>query len=126
MIVRVLRLTIRPSRVAAFDVLFRRQVAVMRTLPGLSYVTFARRIQADGSEDAVLFEDWNDATSLYAWVGPDLTAPRLLPGVRELVDTLEVAHFEVVGEPVAAPATAPEADDDAATAGGEASGGGAG
>jgi len=98
-IVRVLRATIRPSRVAAFDVLFRQQVALMRAQPGIAYVTFARHIQPDGGEDAVLFEDWEDAASLYAWVGPDLTAPRLMPGVRELLDSIEVAHYEVVGEP---------------------------
>jgi antibiotic biosynthesis monooxygenase (ABM) superfamily enzyme len=93
-IVRVLRVRVKPNRVAAFDALFRTQVDLIRQQPGLNYVKFARRILADGSEDAVLFEEWLDAASLYAWVGPDLTEPRLVPGVRALVEALDVAHFE--------------------------------
>jgi heme-degrading monooxygenase HmoA len=93
-IVRVLRARIKASKIAAFDAVFRSQVALIREQPGLKYVKFARRIQPDGSEDAVLFEEWEDSASLYAWVGPNLAEPRLVPGVRGLVDDLEVAHFE--------------------------------
>jgi quinol monooxygenase YgiN len=93
-IVRVLRARIKASKIAAFDAVFRSQVALIREQPGLKYVKFARRIQPDGSEDAVLFEEWEDSASLYAWVGPNLAEPRLVPGVRALVDHLEVAHFE--------------------------------
>lgn len=96
MIVRVLRARIRPGKVGAFNVLFRQQVALLKEQPGLVYVKLARRLQPDGSEDVVLFEDWQDAYSLYAWVGPDLTQPRLVPGARELIDELIVAHYEAL------------------------------
>jgi hypothetical protein len=46
----------------------------------------------------VLFEEWRDAASLYAWVGPDLTAPRLVPGARELIDELVLAHYEALAD----------------------------
>jgi heme-degrading monooxygenase HmoA len=93
-IVRVLRARIRASRIAAFDAVFRSQVALIQKQPGIKYVKFARRIEPDGSENAVLFEEWRDAASMYAWVGPDLSEPRLVPGVRALVDRLEVEHYE--------------------------------
>lgn len=101
MIVRVLRARIRASRVAAFDAVFRSQVALIRQQPGIKYVKFARRIHPDGSEDAVLFEEWRDSASMYAWVGPDLTEPRLVPGVRALVDRLEVEHYETLDDEAA-------------------------
>jgi quinol monooxygenase YgiN len=97
-IVRVLRVSVRAGRVGAFNALFRSQVALLREQDGLVYVKFARRLNRDGSQDAVLFEEWRDAASLYAWVGPDLTAPRLVPGARELIDELLVAHYEALDE----------------------------
>jgi heme-degrading monooxygenase HmoA len=93
-IVRVLRARIKATKIAAFDAVFRSQVALIREQPGIMYVKFARRIQPDGTEDAVLFEEWEDSSSMYAWVGPDLAEPRLVPGVRALIDDVEVAHFE--------------------------------
>ena len=88
----------RAGRVGAFNALFRRQVALLREQDGLLYVKLARRLHADGGEEAVLFEEWQDAASLYAWVGPNLTEPRLIPGVRELVDEIHVAHYEALSE----------------------------
>jgi hypothetical protein len=70
----------------------------MRQQPGLLYVKLARRLQADGGEEAVLFEEWQDAASLYAWVGPNLLEPRLVPGARELIDEIVVAHYEALAE----------------------------
>lgn len=98
MIVRVLRARIRPSKIAAFDAVFRSQVALIREQPGIKYVKFARRIQPDGTEEAVLFEEWEDANSLYAWVGPNLTEPRFVPGARALIEDVEVAHFEALDD----------------------------
>lgn len=97
-IVRVLRAQVRPGRVAAFNVVFRRQVALLRQQPGILYVKLARRLEADGGQEAVLFEEWADAASLYAWVGPILSAPRLVPGARELIDSVSVSHFEVLAD----------------------------
>ena len=96
MIVRVLRARIRPGKVGAFNAIFRQQVPLLKEQPGLVYVKLARRLQADGGEDVVLFEEWQDAASLYAWVGPNLMEPRLVPGARELVDDLVVAHYEAL------------------------------
>lgn len=96
MIVRVLRARIRPGKVGAFNAVFRQQVPLLREQPGLVYVKLARRLQPDGGEDVVLFEEWQDAATLYAWVGPNLMEPRLVSGARELIDELVVAHYEAL------------------------------
>lgn len=96
MIVRVLRARIRPGKVGAFNAIFRQQVPLLKEQPGVVYVKLARRLQPDGGEDVVLFEEWQDAASLYAWVGPNLMEPRLVPGSRELIDELVVAHYEAL------------------------------
>ena len=95
-IVRVLRARIRPGRVGAFNAVFRQQVPLLKEQPGLVYVKLARRLQPDGGEDVVLFEEWQDAASLYDWVGPNLMEPRLVPGAKELIDDLVVAHYEAL------------------------------
>lgn len=100
MIVRVLRARVRAGRVGAFNALFRQQAAELRVQPGLVYVKLARRLSADGGEEVVLFEEWSDAASLYAWVGPNLAEPRLVPGARELVDDIVVAHYEALDKDV--------------------------
>jgi hypothetical protein len=93
-IVRILRAKVKPDRVGAFNAVLRRQVALLREQPGLTYVNLARRLKPDGGQEAILFEEWQDAESLYAWVGPVLTEPRLVPGARQLMDELIVAHYE--------------------------------
>ena len=98
MIVRVLRLWVRGGRVGAFNVLIRRQIALLRVQPGLVYVKLARRLDGNGGQESVLFEEWEDAGSLYAWVGPNLAEPRLIPGIRELVDEVKVGHYEALEE----------------------------
>jgi hypothetical protein len=97
-IVRVLRARVSAAKVGAFNAVFRRQVTLLREQPGLLYVKLARRLQADGGEEAVLFEEWQDAASLYEWVGPNLLEPRLVPGARELIDDIVVAHYEALAE----------------------------
>jgi quinol monooxygenase YgiN len=97
-IVRVLRARVNVARVSAFNAVFRRQVALLRQQPGLAYVKLARRLQPDGGEEAILFEEWQDAASLYAWVGPNLAEPRLVPGARELIEELVVAHYEALAD----------------------------
>ena len=96
MIVRVLRARIRPGKVGAFNAIFRQQVPLLKEQPGVVYVKLARRLQPDGGEDVVLFEEWQDAAALYAWVGPNLMEPRLVPGAKELIDELVVAHYEAL------------------------------
>lgn len=124
MIVRVLRARVRAGKVGAFNVLFREQVTLLREQPGLLYVKLARRLQADGSEEALLFEEWEDAASMYAWVGPNLNEPRLVPGSRELIDELLVGHYEALDKDLqpSRQADAPAATEDKAAqpAGGQA------
>jgi len=97
-IVRVLRARVGAAKVGPFNAVFRRQVGLLRQQPGLAYVKLARRLLPDGGEEAVLFEEWQDARSLYAWVGPNLTEPRLVPGARELIEEIVVAHYEALAE----------------------------
>lgn len=94
LIVRVLRAKVRARNVATFEALFRGQVELIRSQPGLEYVKLARQVQPDGGEELVLFEEWLDAAALYAWVGPNLAEPRLVDGARELIDELNVSHYE--------------------------------
>jgi quinol monooxygenase YgiN len=108
-IVRVLRARIRPGKVGAFNAIFRQQVPLLKEQPGLVYVKLARRLQPDGGEDVVLFEEWHDAAALYAWVGPNLMEPRLVPGARELIEELVVAHYEALDRDDAETASATEA-----------------
>ena len=96
MIVRLLQARVRAGKVATLDALFRQQVTLIREQPGLEYVKLARRLQPDGGEDVLLFEEWRDTASLYAWVGPNLAEPRLVPGARELMDDLVIAHYEAL------------------------------
>jgi hypothetical protein len=91
------------TKVASFNVLFRRQVDLLREQPGLEYVKLARRLHADGGEDVLLFEEWRDMASVYAWVGPRLTEPRLVPGARDLVDEIVVSHYEALDLDISAP-----------------------
>jgi hypothetical protein len=91
-----LRVRVRPQRVGAFNAVFRAQIPLLKSQPGLVYVKLARRLQSDGGEEVLLFEEWEDAASLYAWAGRDLTAPRLVPGARELSDEVLVAHYEAL------------------------------
>lgn len=109
MIVRVLRARIRPGKVGAFNAIFRQQVLLLKDQPGLVYVKLARRLQPDGGEDVVLFEEWQDAASLYEWVGPNLMEPRLVPGAKELIDELVVAHYEALDKDNVVVPTAVEA-----------------
>jgi antibiotic biosynthesis monooxygenase (ABM) superfamily enzyme len=95
MIVRVLTATLKAERAGLFNELMRVQLPILREYPGLRYAKLSRRIL--GSEQEVLlFEEWIDTASLYAWAGPDLDRPRLLPGAEDLVLDLRVAHYEAL------------------------------
>ena len=96
MIVRVLRVKVKARNVAAFDALFRTQVELVRSQPGLEYVKLARQIQPDGGEEVVLFEEWLTAAHLYAWAGPSLTEPRLVEGAWRLIEEVVVSHYEAL------------------------------
>jgi heme-degrading monooxygenase HmoA len=95
-IIRVLNMRVQPGHVGQFNALMRRHIDELRAQRGLEYVKLARRLEADGGEEVVLFEEWRDPDSMYGWVGHDLTRPRLPPGTREVITALTVAHYEAL------------------------------
>lgn len=95
MIVRVLTVRVRSDRAAAFNTKLRQQLPILREQPGLVYAKLARKVDADG-EDVLLFEEWRDTAALYGWAGPLITKPRLLPGTEDLVERVQVDHYEAL------------------------------
>jgi hypothetical protein len=68
-------------------------------------VKLARRLQPDGSEEVLLFEEWLSTADVYRWVGPNLGETRLVPGARELIESVVVTHYEALDREVVTPAT---------------------
>lgn len=95
MIVRVLKATVRSERAAEVNARLRQQLPILRAQPGLVYAKLARQA-GPTHEEIILIEEWRNMTSLYAWAGPHLTMPRLLPGTEDLVDRVEVTHYEAL------------------------------
>jgi antibiotic biosynthesis monooxygenase (ABM) superfamily enzyme len=95
MIVRVLTARVRSDRAAAFNSKLRQHLPILREQPGLVYTKLVRQVDADG-ENVLLFEEWRDTAALYAWAGPVITNPRLLPGTEDLVERLDVNHYEAL------------------------------
>jgi hypothetical protein len=110
LIVRVLRASVKPGRVGQFNALMRQQLPILRDYAGLVYVKLARRLEPDGGEEVILFEEWRDATSLYGWAGDDISRPRLLPGSEDLLLDLSVTHYESL-DVVPSDFDPPDADD---------------
>jgi len=100
-IIRVLNAWVQAGRVAQFNAIMRRQTETLASQPGIRYVRLARRLEPDGGEEVLLFEEWSDADSLYAWVGADLTRPRLEAAAEEAITRITVSHFEVLDAPIA-------------------------
>jgi quinol monooxygenase YgiN len=95
MIVRVLTATVSTERAGSFNALMRAQLPILRQHPGLVYAKLARRVQGD-MEEVMLYEEWRDTASLYAWAGPEVTRPRLVPGAEDLVTDVTVSHYEAL------------------------------
>jgi len=95
-IVRVLTARVKPGRASQFNALIRQQLPIMREQPGLLYVKLARRLERDGGEEVILFEEWRDAESVYHWAGGNLVRPRLLPGAEEELLDVQVVHYEAL------------------------------
>jgi quinol monooxygenase YgiN len=94
-IVRVLTARVAQHNAGRFEDLLRQQLPKMREHEGLVYVKLAR--QANGPyEEVLLFEEWRDAASLYAWAGAELSKPRLLPGAELLAQDVRVTHYEAL------------------------------
>jgi hypothetical protein len=94
-IIRVLTATVREESAARIHELLREQLPILREHDGLVYVKLARRL-IGRSEEVILLEEWRDPASLYAWAGPDLERPRLLPGTEDLIDDLHIRHYEAL------------------------------
>jgi heme-degrading monooxygenase HmoA len=95
MIVRVLTASVRSERAAALNARLRQQLPILRAQPGLVYVKLARQV-GPTHEEVLLVEEWRDTVSLYAWTGPSITNARLPPGTEDLVDHLQVSHYEAL------------------------------
>jgi heme-degrading monooxygenase HmoA len=95
MIVRIVTATVRTDRAGSFNTLMRAQLPILREHPGLVYVKLARRVVGD-AEEVLLYEEWQDTTSLYGWTGREIARPRLIPGAEELVSDVTVAHYEAL------------------------------
>lgn len=76
--------------------LMRQQLPILHEQDGLVYVKLARRLIGSDDEEVVLIEEWRDSASMYAWTGPDLTRPRLLPGAESLITDLSITHYEAL------------------------------
>lgn len=94
-IVRVLTARVPRERSARLHVLMREQLPLLRSYDGLVYAKLARRLDGP-DETVVLFEEWRDPPSMYAWTGPDPGRARLLPGAEELIDELTITHYEAL------------------------------
>ena len=95
MIVRVLTAKVSYASSGRMHDLMRQQLPILHEQEGLVYVKLARRLLGP-IEELVLFEEWRDAASMYAWAGPDITRPRLLPGAESLIDDLVITHYEAL------------------------------
>jgi hypothetical protein len=95
-IVRVLTARVKPGRASQFNALIRQQLPIMREQPGLVYVKLARRLEPDGGEEVILFEEWRDSDAVYNWAGGNLVRPRLLPGSEEELLDVKVVHYEAL------------------------------
>jgi hypothetical protein len=95
-IVRVLTARVPEHNVGQFNVLLRRQLDELREQPGLVYAKLARRLEPDGAEELVLFEEWRTPADLWQWTGGRLGRPRLIRGTEELVEDLKITHYEAL------------------------------
>jgi heme-degrading monooxygenase HmoA len=95
-IVRVLSARVPSENVAQFNVLLRGQLAELREQPGIVYAKLARRLDEQGGEEVVLFEEWESPGDVWAWTGGRLNEPRLLPGTEPLIADLDIRHYEAL------------------------------
>jgi quinol monooxygenase YgiN len=95
MIVRVLTATVASRQSPRLHELMRQQLPLLREHEGLIYVKLARRL-VGREEEVMLFEEWRDPASMYAWTGPNIERPRLLPGAEDLITDLKITHYEAL------------------------------
>jgi quinol monooxygenase YgiN len=105
MVIRVVRGRVKQGREGEFNALMREQrLPEMRRQGGFVYGKFGRQIRPDG-ERFIFISEWRDVSSLYDYIGPDLTKPVTISGAEHLVDEYVVELFEAMDVPLN-PATA--------------------
>ena len=95
MIVRVLTATVSTQNSGRVHDLMREQLPILHAHDGLVYVKLARRLIGN-VEEVILFEEWRDINAMYVWTGPHIDRPRLLPGTEDLIEDLQITHFEAL------------------------------
>lgn len=95
MIIRVLTATVSSEASGRVHELMREQLPLLHAQDGLIYVKLARRLIGN-VEEIILFEEWRDVSAMYAWTGPNIERPRLLPGAEDLISDLRITHFEAL------------------------------
>lgn len=95
MVVRVLIATVPANKAGRFHDYMRAQLPMLKEREGLRYVKLARRVEGE-KEKVMLYEEWRDTDALYAWAGPELSKPRLLPGAWELIEEITLDHYEAL------------------------------
>jgi len=94
-IVRVLTATVSTQNSGRVHDLMREQLPILHAHDGLVYVKLARRLVGN-LEEVILFEEWRDINAMYVWTGPHIDRPRLLPGTEDLIEDLQITHFEAL------------------------------
>jgi heme-degrading monooxygenase HmoA len=95
-IVRVLQARVSSRNIGPFNELIRGELAELHQQPGLVYAKLARRLEENGGEEVVLFEEWRTPADVWEWTGGRLNRPRFLPGTEELIDELTISHYEAL------------------------------
>jgi heme-degrading monooxygenase HmoA len=95
-ILRILTARVRRENVAQFNDLLRAQLSELREQPGLVYAKLARRLDENEGEEVLLVEEWRTPPDLFEWTRGRLTKPRLLPGTEDLVENLNISHYEAL------------------------------
>ena len=94
MLIRCLTARVAPGQVGRFNDLLRNSLPALRSQPGLVYVKLARRLEPDGSEEVILFQEWRDVESLYAWVGQEIDRPHAFGSDRADYAEVRITHYE--------------------------------
>jgi quinol monooxygenase YgiN len=94
-IVRVLTATVSTQNSGRVHDLMREQLPLLHAHDGLVYVKLARRLVGN-LEEVILFEEWRDVAAMYVWAGPHIEQPRLLPGTEDLIEDLQITHYEAL------------------------------
>lgn len=98
MILRVVRAAVVPGREEELTDAFRLIVsAALPEVPGLVRGMFGRHMH-DSGERVILTTLWTDWASLRAAIGDDWQRPHFFAALHDLIEHVEVEHYEVGAE----------------------------